>query len=38
MVRGFQKDLPDGRGVAACVKHFAAYGQARRDEITIRRI
>mgnify|MGYP001853118834 FL=1 len=28
MVRGFQKDLPDGRGVAACVKHFAAYGQA----------
>lgn len=26
MVEGFQKNLSEGRGVAACFKHFAAYG------------
>ena len=28
MVRGFQKRLPEGRGLASCVKHFAGYGAA----------
>lgn len=26
MVNGFQSELKDGKGQAACVKHFAAYG------------
>ncbi|MEE6711762.1 beta-glucosidase BglX [Pediococcus acidilactici] len=26
MVEGFQKNLKEGKGIAACVKHFAAYG------------
>lgn len=28
MVNGLQKDLPNGRGLAACIKHFAGYGAA----------
>ncbi len=26
MVKGFQKDLGKNRGIASCIKHFAAYG------------
>ncbi|WP_314066970.1 beta-glucosidase BglX [uncultured Vagococcus sp.] len=28
MVRGFQHDFDEGKGLASCVKHFAAYGAA----------
>lgn len=28
MVNGFQDGLTEGRGIASCVKHFAAYGAA----------
>ncbi len=28
MVRGFQSKLSDGKGIASCIKHFAAYGAA----------
>jgi beta-glucosidase len=37
MVKGFQDGMAKGRGIAACVKHFAAYGavEAGRDYNTV---
>lgn len=37
MVKGFQDGLEEGRGIASCVKHFAAYGavESGRDYNTV---